>query len=251
MAGTSQHRFLMCRPSHFQVTYQANPWMDLSSQPDPTRAMAQWEHLKKTIESCGAGVDVIEQADNLPDMVFSANCGLVRENMVYIANFHYKERQPEREHYEKWFNENGFQVFGDREYFFEGTGDALFAGHTLFAGYGYRSDPAVYQEVLAAVSSPKSAKKDAKTNDSNEMDIELVSLKLTDPRFYHLDTCFCPLTPDLALWYPPAFDPSDRQKLEKAIKLIAVNEADALSFACNCFPIGQHVIIPPGIRSHS
>jgi hypothetical protein len=28
---------------------------------------------------------------------------------------------------------------------------------------------------------------------SRALDVEVVSLHLIDPRFYHLDTCFCPL----------------------------------------------------------
>ena len=35
---------------------------------------------------------------------------------------------------------------------------------------------------------------------------EVIPLELVDPRYYHLDTCFCPLAPGVAIYYPPAFD---------------------------------------------
>ena len=36
--------------------------------------------------------------------------------------------------------------------------------------------------------------------------VRVIPVELVDPRYYHLDTCFCPLAPGVAIWYPPAFD---------------------------------------------
>ena len=43
-------------------------------------------------------------------------------------------------------------------------------------------------------------------------DIEIVICELTDPKFYHLDTCFAPVDETTALWYTPAF--SEATKME-------------------------------------
>ncbi|VDK64792.1 unnamed protein product [Cylicostephanus goldi] len=57
---TAAKRILMCRPTHFQVTYSINPWMDMNQKVNRPKAMQQWETLKQTLENCGAQVDVME-----------------------------------------------------------------------------------------------------------------------------------------------------------------------------------------------
>jgi len=77
-------------------------------------------------------------------------------------------------------------------------------------------------------------------------DIEVVSLKLADPRFYHLDTCFCPLSGGEAMYYPAAFDAESLMKIEGRYppsKRICVTEADALRFACNAVNIGNTILL--------
>ena len=51
------------------------------------------------------------------------------------------------------------------------------------------------------------------TGDTKWLDCLVVSVELVDPRFYHLDTCFCPLGPGQALHYPAAFDEYARRVL--------------------------------------
>ena len=72
------------------------------------------------------------------------------------------------------------------------------------------------------------------------------SLKLVDTRFYHLDTCFCPLEGGFLLYYPPAFDDDSRAEIERrvpAARRIAIAEEDALAFACNAVGIDSTVIV--------
>jgi ornithine--oxo-acid transaminase len=73
-----------------------------------------------------------------------------------------------------------------------------------------------------------------------------VSLHLTDPRFYHLDTCFAPLEDGFLLYYPQAFDPASLAKIEASYppaKRIAVSEADAVRFACNAINVDRTIIL--------
>jgi N-dimethylarginine dimethylaminohydrolase len=76
--------------------------------------------------------------------------------------------------------------------------------------------------------------------------VEVLSLGLIDPRFYHLDTCFCPLSNGDLMYYPPAFDSPSRALIEahySAAHRIAVNEADALRFACNAVNVGRTILL--------
>ena len=113
---------------------------------------------------------------------------------------------------------------------FEGAGDALFdrGARRLWFAHGHRS-------VLAA-----------KDVIAGHVHGEVVPLRLTDQRFYHLDTCFCPLDGGCLLYYPAAFDAASRETIERLVpggKRIAVGDEDALAFACNAVRVGRHVVV--------
>jgi len=221
----------MCSPDHYDVDYVINPWMEgnihRSSQ---NRAAEQWQKLYHVIKD-NAVVDLVDPAKGWPDMVFTANAGLVLDQTVVLSRFYHKERQGEEPYFKKWFESQGFTVHElPKELPFEGAGDALFdrEGRYLWAGYGFRSE---------LDSHPLLAK---------WLNIEVLSLRLMDERFYHLDTCFCPLTGGYLLYYPPAFDSYSNRLIELRVpaeKRIAIEEADAVNFACNAVNINQRVIV--------
>ena len=220
---------LLCPPIHFDVVYSINPWM--KGEPvDKQKALAQWYQLKGTIESWGVKVNLIGQPPHLPDMVFTANAGTVRGNKVVLSNFKFPERQEETEHYEQWFQNQGYETFRlPKKISFEGCGDTVPWGDKMLAGYGVRSD-------LGGI------RRAAKI-----LDMELIPLKLDHPNFYHLDTCFCLLNQHCAMYYPGAFSPSAIKKLKKNIPdLIPIDVTDAAHFACNSVVYGNQVLMPPG-----
>ncbi len=74
----------------------------------------------------------------------------------------------------------------------------------------------------------------------------VVILKLVDQRFYHLDTCFCPLDGGFVMYYPPAFDDASRAVIEKRVpkeRRIAIGEEDALAFACNAVNVDDVIVV--------
>ena len=118
---------------------------------------------------------------------------------------------------------------------FEGAGDALFVGDHLFQAWGFRTDQAAHAEVARL------------------LDVESTSLQLVDPRFYHLDTCFCPLDDHSALIAPDAFAPESVELVRARVpRLVEVPRAVAEGFACNAMPLRGRVIsstAAQGIRS--
>jgi len=228
---TAAISFLMCPPDHYDVDYVINPWMEGNiHRSSRDRAVEQWQGLYKTIQGL-AEVHLIEPHEGVPDLVFTANAGMILGDIAIVSRFYHKERQGEEPYFKAWFEENGFKVFElPPELPFEGAGDALLdrEGRWLWAGYGFRSE---------LDSHPYLAK---------WLDIEVLSLRLMDNRFYHLDTCFCPLTGGYLLYYPPAFDYYSNQIIEMRVpaeKRIAISEPDALNFACNTVNIGTTVIM--------
>ncbi|MEQ8538995.1 MAG: TIGR00300 family protein [Coleofasciculus sp. D1-CHI-01] len=228
---TDSIRFLMCAPDHYDVDYVINPWMEGNiHKSSRDRAVEQWYKLHHVLKD-HAIVDLVNPEKGWPDMVFTANAGLVLGKNVVLSRFLHKERQGEEPHFKEWFEAQGYTVYElPKELPFEGAGDALLdrEGRWLWAGYGFRSE---------LDSHPYLAK---------WLDIEVVSLRLTDERFYHLDTCFCPLTGGYLLYYPPAFDAYSNRLIEMRVapeKRIALEEADAVNFACNAVNVDQVVVM--------
>lgn len=219
----------MCCPDHYGVNYEINPWMKKINAPDIKQAWRQWKNLHHHILRLGGWVEYVHPVAGSPDMVFTANAGLVHGKRCVISHFRYKERQTEEPAFTKWFQDHGYEILELKDCYFEGEGDALFAGETLFAAEGYRSDAASRKYVSDFLGVKK-----------------IVSCELINPYFYHLDTCFCPLTPDLAIYYPEAFSEESRKEMSKAIKLVEVPEAEAKRFACNSVILGKDIIIPGG-----
>ncbi|PMB46807.1 TIGR00300 family protein [Fischerella thermalis CCMEE 5205] len=228
---TSQIRYLMCPPDHYDVDYVINPWMEGNiHKSSRDRAVQQWHQLYHILKE-HAIVDLVPPQKGWPDMVFTANAGLVLGDTVVLSRFLHKERQGEEPYFKQWFEENGYKVYElPKDLPFEGAGDALLdrEGRWLWAGYGFRSE---------LDSHPYLAK---------WLDIEVLSLRLIDDRFYHLDTCFCPLTDGYLLYYPAAFDSYSNRLIEMRVapeKRIAIDEADAVNFACNAVNVDRIVIM--------
>jgi N-dimethylarginine dimethylaminohydrolase len=219
-------RILMCPPDFYGIEYEINPWMSRSRGSDRPAAHRQWQQLHETLQGLGVRVELMTPQQGLPDLVFTANAGLIFQNRFFSSKFRHAVRAREEPHFDAWFAAHGFQVEHMPEgVFFEGAGDALFCGPTLFAGYRIRSDVRGHQFIGHVTGK------------------QVLPVELVDPRFYHLDTCFCPLAPSEALYFPEAFDSYGRRVLETHIpKLLAVTEPDAARFGCNAVVVGKTVI---------
>jgi N-dimethylarginine dimethylaminohydrolase len=221
----------MCPPDHFEVAYVINPWMEgQTARTDPARALSQWLALHDLVER-RALVSLMSPRDGLPDLVFTANAGLVRDYAVVLSRFRSKERRGEEAHDRRWFEDHAYKIFElPPDVFFEGAGDALFdpARELFWVGHGFRSD------------------KDAAPLLQDLLATKTVSLTLTDPRFYHLDTCLAPLADGYLLYFPGAFDAFSREAIEEFVppdRRIAVTEDDALKFCCNAVALDAVVIM--------
>ena len=224
-------RILMCPPDHYEVDYVINPWMEGNvHKSSHDRAKEQWHKLHAVIKE-HADVELVPPQKGWPDMVFTANAGLILGNTVVLSRFYHPERQGEEPHFKAWFESQGFTVHElPKDLPFEGAGDALLdrEGRWLWAGYGFRSEL------------------DSHAYLAEWLDIEVLSLHLVDQRFYHLDTCFCPLAGGYLLYYPPAFDAYSNRLIEMRVpaeKRIVVGDADADNFACNAVNVDQVVIM--------
>ncbi len=223
-------RLLMCAPTAYALKYEINPWMNLRNAPDVELARQQWRALYTVlVERTDATVQLVPQSEGCPDMVFTANAGLVHGSDCLLARFRHPERQVEEPHFRAWFEQNGFHVHTPPpDCSFEGEGDALFAGGVVLAGYLKRSDICSHRWISECLNLP------------------VLSLELVDDRWYHLDTCLFPISPEVVVFYPGAFDTYARVVIESNFETVRVSEPEALRFACNAVVVGRHVVLPAG-----
>ncbi|MFD7052731.1 dimethylargininase [Streptomyces mirabilis] len=225
--AASPRRYLMCRPTHFDVTYSINPWMDPRKPTSAQVGLAQWKRLHDTFAGLGHDVQLIEPVPGLPDMVFAANGAIVVDGKVLVARFRHPQRVDEAAAYLDWFSRGGWSAVRQAEYVNEGEGDFLCVGREILAGSGFRSDLRAHDEVREFFGRP------------------VVSLTLVDPRFYHLDTALAVLGESEVMYYPAAFSPESRAILaERYPDAILADEADAAVFGLNALSDGRNVILP-------
>ena len=173
----------------------------------------------------------VAPAPGLPDMVFTANAGLAMGGTAVVSRFATKERQPEEHPFRAWFEAKGFKIAPwPRNIAFEGAGDALLdeSRSLIWCGHGWRSS-ARAARLLESIFARR-----------------VIGLRLVDPRFYHLDTCFCPLADGWLIYYPPAFDAASRRAIAELVpveKRIEVGEDDARLFACNAIEVNGRVFM--------
>jgi N-dimethylarginine dimethylaminohydrolase len=221
-----RRHYLMCRPEHFAVSYTINPWMDPAAGADRDRAISQWEALRAAYRALGHEVSLIDPLPGLPDMVFAANGALVVGGRVYGARFAHPERGPEGAAYADWFRAQGFADVREPAHTNEGEGDFLTLDHVILAGTGFRTAIAAHQEAQEFLGRP------------------VVTLRLVDPRFYHLDTALFPIADDNVAYYPGAFSPGSRMVLERIFPdAIVASEADAAVLGLNAVCDGRNVVI--------
>ena len=221
---------LLCPPDFYGIEYEINPWMSRARGAEAARAQQQWAGLRATLSKLDSKIELIEPQPKLPDMVFTANAGLAVGQQFIPSNFRHKERAGEAPHFARWMKNRGYEIsWLPKEYYFEGEGDALFGADVLFCGYKFRSDIKSHRAV------------------AEMLGCLVVSVELVDPRFYHLDTCFCPLPDGGAIWFPSAFDEYGQHAIrEHVADLIEVAPEEAMHFSCNAVVIERDIVLPQG-----
>ena len=219
----------MCSPDYFSVDYAINPWMAGNEGTlDLERAKDQWQSLHDALAQV-AEIELMVPHPDLPDLVFTANAGFILGDKVVPSHFVPQERRAEEPYIKKWFADRGLDLWVlPEDIGFEGAGDCLIdrSGPWLWTGHGFRTEIEAH-EYLA-----------------RWFGREVVSIRLTDPRFYHIDTCFCPLSGGFLLYYPDAFDADSMAAIEQRVsadKRIPVVPDDAANFACNAVNVGRHI----------
>jgi len=236
--------YLMADPAHFDVSYEINPWMRPDAwSADPAAnlriARAGWQALAKALENAGGKVHAMSGVAGLPDIVFPANAAVVLNGKAVVARFRHGERNGEEPHYLaalEALRDQGLltEVVQIEGCFQEGAGDCIWdaARRHFWVASGPRST-ANSVEILRQHFGQK-----------------MVHMPLATEQYYHLDTCFCPLSGGEILYYPPALTETGRAALFEHTtpdQRIEATAEDAQAFCVNAVSLGRKVIMarPP------
>jgi len=226
--------YLICPPTHYEVSYVINPWMhpdDWARERDNWKAKAtqQWNAMRDAMLAFGWQLKEVAQQPGLPDMVFVADHAFTLEGKALISYFATHERAPEAAHLKEWYAANGFKTT-DARYMFEGGGDVIYDIHhdVIWMGYGFRSSGLIRGQLEEIFGK------------------RVFPLALKNPNFYHCDTCFCPLKNGWVMLTESAFtqDAMDAIRNVYGDKILAVDDADAKAFACNAVVSGNQIVMP-------
>jgi len=227
----------MCPPTNFSVAYDINPWMTHNVGVSTPEAGRQWDRLVETLRCAGdVQIECVEAPPGVPDLVFTANAALVSNGLAIMSSFRHPERRREQTTYRSFLMRAGFATIFLEQAFFEGAGDALFdrIRPVLYAGYGWRSERTAASQI------------------AETLGVRTIPLLLVDDRFYHLDTCLCPLASGHVMAFMDAFSPHAQTLLRRTIEpgyLIEVSLEDAVAFACNAVEIGDALVMHSATRA--
>jgi len=235
---------LVCNPEYFEVSYSINPFMvptdwEINKEKYYIRAKSEWKRFVTELQKI-TDVDLhnIPPSPGIPDLVFTANAGSVLNKKALLSRFKHSQRQAEEPYFLTMFEElkkkkiiDTIETMPD-DIFFEGCGDCLWDAHrqVLWFGYGQRSDL------------------DAANIIKDYFNVKVLPLQLTSNVFYHLDTCFCPLTNGEVLYYPNAFSSEALRLINEYVDMgkeaiIPHEWSDITKLAMNAICIGNDVVI--------
>jgi N-dimethylarginine dimethylaminohydrolase len=223
----------MSPPDHYVVEYAINPWMDVRTPVDPDLAAKQWEILRETLAGLGHTVHVLDPVPGLPDMVYAANGAFSVDGAVYGARFRFPQRTGEASAHRHWYEArtraDGWRFVAPREVN-EGEGDFTYLpaayGGVVLAGHGFRTELAAHTEAQEALRRP------------------VVSLRLVEPRYYHLDTALAALDDTNVVYYPDAFSDASQAVLRQLFpRAVVADSTDAEAFGLNLVSDGHNVVL--------
>ncbi len=219
---------LVSDADNFSVEFEINPYMHKVDQPDWGEAVREHEAIVSAHVGAGRTVEYIPTVSGCPDMVYTANAALIRGGRAILSRLP-AEREPETPHYRRWLTEHGYQIV-DAPYRFSGQGDSLAFGSRLFAGSGWRTDPAMHRVI------------------AETLGYEIVPVRTISDRWYDIDLAIAVITPETIAWCPEAFDAASGRAIRElaGIELIDVSIDEAEKFALNLVSDGTTVTMTTG-----
>lgn len=235
-------RVLLCTPRYFDIIDVKNVHMQGNiGTTNKDKVQEQWDALKSAYDKLQHDkvlreVSVIEGAEGCEDMVFCANQTFPWKmndgtEVVVMSKMRHPSRQREVSYFEDFFTAKGFKPLHFKDVkMFEGMGDVIPhpGKYLVYGGYGHRTTAEAYEELVAMLQVP------------------VVALELVNPKFYHLDTCFVPLSENSVMLCKEAFTEEGLAMIQQLFKYVHfIPEQEAV----DCFSLNAHAFEINGVKT--
>lgn len=221
--------YLMNFPFTIDNKVKNNVLMNKANKPyNYDKAFEQFMILYNLIVDEGSLVYLLpSEYPPLQDLPFVANVGAylpnVKPDTILIANFKSPPRKGEDDIAEKFLKSMNYATFQPPTHW-EGEADLKYiAGNLYVGGYGIRTDQKSYSWM------------------ADKFDMDIIQVKMDDPKLYHFDCQFFPLGSDKALVSPSAFRPEDLKKIENHMEIVEVPKEFKYDGWTNSILIGNKV----------
>jgi N-dimethylarginine dimethylaminohydrolase len=192
-------------------------------------AFKQWEDLYRMIVTEGSVVYVLpSEYPPLQDLPFVANLGCylphLKPDTIIISNFKSQPRKGEDDVGIKFFKMNNYAIHQPSTHW-EGEADLKWIkGNLYIGGYGIRTDEKSYSWM------------------ADKFNMNIITVKMEDPKLYHFDCQFFPITSDKALASTSAFKPQDLKKIEKYMEITEVPKEFKYDGWTNSLKLGNKIL---------
>lgn len=234
-----------------------NPYMHEGEPFDQAEAIQEHSRIQAALEQAGVKVIKVDPPSGCQDGIFTANWALVRGDKALMSALP-GVRQPEQAYAQQILQNLGKQTFtvpaGVK---FSGQGDALPCGDYVFAGTGYRNDPAAHKAIEETLGYKVIAVQAIPARNADGQPLINAASGWPDSQFYDIDLAISVLKwPEAASgrrgligWCPDALTP-DSQALIRSLDFVdkievSFQEATDVA-ACNLVSTGRHVVMNAG-----
>lgn len=242
---------LMSDADHFDNTQQINPYYH-QEPVDYKKAIAEHAEIKKLLIQAGIEIISVPSPIDSQDGVYTANWGLVRDDMVVLSRLP-NARKNEENYAEKILTGLGKKVTRvPDDLKFSGQGDALACGNYLFCGSGYRSDAEAQKFAADTLGYERIQLRTTPEQDSYGNLVINQASGWPDSFFYDLDLALAVISgptdtkKGLIAYCPDAFATDSRNLLASfdGVDKIEVSLSEAQNgFATNLVSTGETVIM--------
>ncbi len=228
-------KVLMCSPDYFDIIDVKNIHMEgMASSLNKSKAIQQWNGLKAIYQKLVEDgllqeIKIIDGVEGCEDMVFCANQSFpylspYNDKLVWMSKMRHPSRQNEVPFFEQFYQNLDYtpKHFKNTD-LFEGMGDTIPhpGKQLLYGGYGHRSKTNAYEEL------------------SKELNVPIIALELINENFYHLDTCFVPLSETQVMLCKEAFTEAGFALLQQCFdEIFEIPMEEAIQTFC----LNAHVV---------
>ncbi|MED1201678.1 dimethylarginine dimethylaminohydrolase family protein [Heyndrickxia acidicola] len=219
-------RVVVCQPQYMTIREVINETQEHFKDEGIhiEKALEQHGKMVNVLRDHGIEVILLPYHKKYPEQVFTRDIGFTLGKTIFVAEMASDVRRGEQDVLKQWLEDEEISYYNLIGHFIEG-GDVIVDRDTVYVGLSNRTN-------LGAVQHLQSLLKE----------FEVVPVPFTE-KYLHLDCVFNVISPELALYFPEAFQKQEADILSKRYHLIEVTKDEQFTLGTNVLSIGNNKIL--------